>query len=137
MERRFAILKPQRILHFSYHLSFDIVKYQNTVSHGPNIEPDQNKMTDCFVYTPFDHESDQIRLLTIQPSNKNDPIRCTMQHVSLSQVTSRYNCLSYVWGDELDQRTILVDGKELGVRNNLYTFLLQAQRSMKIRRMPI
>jgi hypothetical protein len=42
-------------------------------------------------------------------------------------VKASYTCLSYVWGSEKIQRQILVNGKLLSVRENLYDFMCVAR----------
>lgn len=93
--------------------------------------------TDNFVYSALDHATEQIRVLRIQPGKSKERIICTIQHVSLLAMDSQYNCLSYTWGDDLNTRTILVNGKELKVRENLYNFLLRARKFPRIYSMPI
>lgn len=90
-----------------------------------------------FVYTPIDHNSDQIRVLRIEPGRKQESIKCKIQHVSLASVQSQFNCLSYTWGDELPAKTILVDGRRFSVRLNLHQFLTRASESKKIFSKPI
>lgn len=63
----------------------------------------------------------QIRLLKVK-QDKNGPIRCTL-HIFDLKTAPVYAALSYTWGPELPACNILVDGKLLSVRPNLFYFL--------------
>ena len=51
-----------------------------------------------YAYSPLQTSSSQIRLLHIQPGQQDDPLHCTLQHVSLAD-RHDYETISYVWGD--------------------------------------
>ncbi|KAI4956587.1 hypothetical protein J4E91_000799 [Alternaria rosae] len=74
-----------------------------------------------FKHEPLDYRRGAIRLLRILPHLSADClIQCEIWHDS---VKASYTCLSYVWGSEKIQRQILVNGKLLLVRENLYDFI--------------
>lgn len=78
-----------------------------------------------FEHEPLDYRRGAIRLLRILPHLSADYlIQCEIWHDS---VKANYPCLSYVWGSEKIQRQILVNGKLLLVRENLYDFICVAQ----------
>lgn len=94
-------------------------------------------MTEPYTYESLDLHTDQIRLLRIRPRSKWQKIDCTIEHVSLGAVKAEYNCLSYVWGDQPEEHTILINGKSASIRPNLFAFLLQASKRRKIYSSPI
>jgi Heterokaryon incompatibility protein (HET) len=49
-------------------------------------------------------------------------VRCEIFHVSLDQ-DADYSALSYVWGDPLITKTILMDGCKVNVTSNLESAL--------------
>ncbi|KAM7211190.1 Heterokaryon incompatibility protein (HET) domain containing protein [Rhypophila decipiens] len=55
-------------------------------------------MSTDFKYHPLDKSRSEIRLLEITPAPERSlPLECTIRHSALG--SSRYRCLSYVWGD--------------------------------------
>lgn len=46
--------------------------------------------------------------------------------------THQYHALSYMWGDETDFRDIVIDGRTLSIRKNLYDFLAVAQKAPEL-----
>jgi hypothetical protein len=78
-----------------------------------------------FTHDPLDYRRGAIRLLRILPHlSKDGQIQCQIWHDS---VKASYTCLSYVWGPEKIQRQILINGKLLSVRENLYNFMRVAR----------
>ncbi|KAG9189253.1 hypothetical protein G6011_06121 [Alternaria panax] len=78
-----------------------------------------------FQHEPLDYRRGAIRLLRILPHLSNEGhIQCEIWHDSIK---ASYACLSYVWGSEKIQRQILVNGKLLSVRENLYDFMRVAR----------
>lgn len=55
------------------------------------------------VYLPLDEE--EIRLVKVHHGSTDDPIKCTVFNVENATSLS-YQALSYVWGNELDTRSI-------------------------------
>ena len=78
-----------------------------------------------FVHQPLDLETKTIRVLRILPGRSGSVIRCELTHHPLR---NDHVCLSYAWGDEHDPKTILVNGKNLTIRRNLYNFLYHARK---------
>ncbi|KAI4679692.1 uncharacterized protein J4E84_008214 [Alternaria hordeiaustralica] len=78
-----------------------------------------------FKHEPLNYRRGAIRLLQILPHLSIDGhIQCEIWHDS---VKASYTCLSYVWGPDKIQRQILVNGKIVSVRENLYNFMRVAQ----------
>jgi hypothetical protein len=105
-------------------------------------------MTEGYSYTPIDSAAGQIRLLTIAfdvkqaygHSNVN-PLAGSLKpyHLPISShpraervirsvQLPTFFALSYVWGDPARTQEILVDGKRLGITENLYKALRVLQR---------
>lgn len=62
--------------------------------------------------------SSNTRLVELLPMHESGLISCRLQVVSLES-KPQYTALSYVRGDDSDDRQILVDGKFFTVRQNL------------------
>lgn len=94
-------------------------------SEGP--PPSQNNLDDFLPlqYTPL--RAPNIRLISIDHSNGNGMLRCTLQEAPLTE-DLRFHALSYVWGDSKDTQTILVNGQRLEVTQNLFDFLDTARQ---------
>jgi len=98
--------------------------------YGPE-DPRDDGLTNTYQYTPITNSGDT-RLLRLLPSAQQDaPIRCSLFHYSpppsVSLGTDPYEALSYVWGNELHRRAILIDQYWFEVTVNLYDVMpLQA-----------
>jgi hypothetical protein len=69
----------------------------------------------------LDHTKASMRLLRILPDlSDTGLIQCEIWH---DTTAATYDCLSYVWGTESAQQTILVNEKVFYVRNNLWNFI--------------
>ncbi|KAF2660972.1 HET-domain-containing protein, partial [Lophiostoma macrostomum CBS 122681] len=68
-----------------------------------------------------------IRLLSLHPRcEPDDPIQCSLKiHQFDDSSLLSYVALSYVWGPTLPAFEIVVGGRNISVRKNLYDFLLQ------------
>ncbi|KAF2167615.1 hypothetical protein M409DRAFT_54199 [Zasmidium cellare ATCC 36951] len=67
-----------------------------------------------------------IRLLTIQPGEQGDAIRCeTAEHPLRKDL--EYSALSYKWGSPPESHSIFLNGHRFPVRKNLWRFLHQAR----------
>jgi hypothetical protein len=76
-------------------------------------------------YRPLGTKRDEIRLLKLLPSSGNDsePIKCSLEHAEFRQNPS-YEALSYTWGTQQQtEPIIIVDGKSVRVRENLWLAL--------------
>src|SRR5690242_11086058 len=75
---------------------------------------------------PYKHQQlgswkQQIRLLKIK-QDKSGPVHCTLEIVNL-KTAPLYAALSYTWGPESPVCNIIIDGKLLSIRPNLFYFL--------------
>ncbi|KAI3319142.1 heterokaryon incompatibility protein-domain-containing protein [Xylariaceae sp. AK1471] len=76
----------------------------------------------------------EIRILVIHPArNADDPIRCSLQHISLA-APGEYEALSYAWGDRKNMKPLIVDGKGFKLRENAEAALQRLRSSDQDRR---
>lgn len=74
-----------------------------------------------YTYQALD-SSEHIRLLILDPAQESAELRCSLISVLPSDET-RYEALSYVWGDPTETRRIHVSGDELNITTNLHSAL--------------
>jgi hypothetical protein len=70
------------------------------------------------LYEPLDRSLLQIRLLELLPGNNGDLIRCRL-HPSRFLCEGGYEALSYVWGNPMEVKTILVNDTDVHITPNL------------------
>ena len=70
------------------------------------------------IYTPLNSHKREIHLATIKSGTQPEPIRCNLGYISLNG-KSKYEALSYVWGDRSIRIPILLDEHLFGVTQNL------------------
>ena len=73
-----------------------------------------------------------IRLLAILPARFDDPISCTLNHVSLDDEPA-YEALSYTWGAPIMDHSLACNGKILAVTQNLFEGLRRVRRRKAVR----
>ncbi|KAH7082833.1 heterokaryon incompatibility protein-domain-containing protein [Paraphoma chrysanthemicola] len=74
-------------------------------------------------YHALSPELREIRLLTLSPGEREEPIKCSLSTVSLTDELI-YDALSYVWGKyEAQSPSIELDGNNFTVTPNLYSAL--------------
>ncbi|KAJ6284043.1 heterokaryon incompatibility protein-domain-containing protein [Bipolaris maydis] len=79
-----------------------------------------------FTYEPLNYSGGFIRLLKFLPQLSNTGlIQCEIWH---AHVSSRYTCLSYVWGPPGNEQDVLINGKIAKVRKNLKDFMEVARK---------
>lgn len=77
-----------------------------------------------FTHCPLDQSRSSIRILRILSKRSEiGLVQCEMIHTTIN---ASYMCLSYVWGSPETERLILINGKLLRIRENLYRFLCTA-----------
>jgi len=81
---------------------------------------------DPFTYKPLGPNPNAIRLLIVKKVEAEGHVHCSLGHSCL-QSCGEFHALSYEWGVESAMRTILVNGKPLQVRQNLWQFLRRVQ----------
>jgi hypothetical protein len=84
-------------------------------------------------------DPDAIRLLLLQPASSNaTEVQCELIHTTIpkcdADIVEHYIALSYVWGDEIDVRTVTVDGQILAVTKNLYSALVDLRDNTRTTR---
>ena len=81
---------------------------------------------DPSLYQRLEHP-DSIRLLILEPGNRNCPIVCRLEETRLS-AKPKYAAVSYTWGEPVLSHSICINGRALGVRYNLYMALQHFRR---------
>lgn len=78
-------------------------------------------------YTPRDHTKSSIRLVKILPNiSPQGHIQLRSFHTTINE-TTKYKCLSYVWGPPDTGTWVLLDSQPFKVRTNLAAFLSSAR----------
>ena len=67
-----------------------------------------------YAYSPLNATQDEIRVLTVHAGRGEEPIHTTLKHISLRR-PSKYETISYVWGDAQERDLIIIGGKTLDV----------------------
>jgi hypothetical protein len=78
------------------------------------------------VYNPLD--PDCIRILRLEPGSAGEPLHCGLFSVKIAD-TSRYEALSYYWGDPIPKFTIFCNQLPLGISENLHAALVQLRHA--------
>lgn len=80
-------------------------------------------------YTPLSSKPNVTRLLRLLPSSdEHEALQCELFECGLrlsDSASQPYEALSYVWGEETDPRSIIVDNEDLSVTRNLHAVLLR------------
>jgi hypothetical protein len=80
-------------------------------------------------YSLLSQEQHTIRLLRLLPSQgESEDVRCDLFEYTIQESDTEnhlYEALSYVWGGEEKPKSILIDGQELAITQNLHTALLR------------
>jgi hypothetical protein len=87
--------------------------------------PDYSAGNNAFRYpslTVPDCSGPTIRLLTLAPGSADDPIRCQIKVVPLSTNT-KFETISYCWGDSSDRSSNICNSSSLAVPRNLASAL--------------
>jgi hypothetical protein len=92
--------------------------------------------TGPYVYRPLDATKNEIRLLMLHSSTKDDePVKAQLQHFALeddgrpgatarmSSALRMFKALSYTWGDSPKKVNITLDGHQFPVTENLFAAL--------------
>lgn len=84
-------------------------------------------------------QPDAFRIILLQPSTVlASPIQCTLVTTTLleydNDIVDHYTALSYVWGDEKDKRTVVVDGKSLEITATLESALRHIRDPQRVLR---
>jgi Heterokaryon incompatibility protein (HET) len=101
------------------------------LSDGATI-PTPTKLSITPLYKPLDPSIDCIRLLKVEAGSKKDQMRCQLIRVAFAS-KPKYEALSYTWGSPDDLVTIMIDGHEVEVRENLYRALFNIREENKDR----
>jgi hypothetical protein len=96
-----------------------------------------------YIYTPLE-DTEQIRLLTLNPGARDDQIQCSLSTRDLEhgeewflggfvEEGAGYEALSYTWGQSASRKPISINGTILLVTENLYSALLHLRDEKKPR----
>ncbi len=77
-----------------------------------------------FNHLPLKTQLEEIRLLRILPGES--PLSCEIEHFSFDDCPP-YLALSYTWGDPTTTRSLLLNGQEVRITENLGSFLQHAR----------
>ncbi|KAI0968672.1 heterokaryon incompatibility protein-domain-containing protein [Xylaria arbuscula] len=114
---------------------FDAVAQSTVFSViGPKkVKPKRNavRQPERPLYQPITGKK-EIRLLTLEPGQHNDEIKCSLVNVKLSWRT-RYEALSYTWGDPTVTVPIKLSGHDIEVTSNLHSALMDLRYTDKPR----
>ncbi|RDW63474.1 hypothetical protein BP6252_11019 [Coleophoma cylindrospora] len=72
-----------------------------------------------YQYQALDYSNNETRLIHLAKGQGDDPICCTLVHVSLDDKPF-YHALSYCWGSTADPQTIDIEGSPMEVTKNLF-----------------
>ncbi|KAK5089537.1 hypothetical protein LTR70_005927 [Exophiala xenobiotica] len=112
--------------------------------HKTSLEPQQdaggdNRLAsdlDPFMYKSLGPNPNAIRLLVVKKVEAEGHVHCSLGHSCL-QSCGEFHALSYEWGHESAMQTILVNGKPLQIRQNLWQFLRRAESLEWLRGLPL
>jgi hypothetical protein len=62
-----------------------------------------------------------VRYLTLHAGSREEPLRCTLHTAPL--VETEFEAVSYVWGSDVRDQTIICDGRKLALTTNLFRVL--------------
>ena len=79
-------------------------------------------------------EEDSIRLLILEPGNRNSPILCRLVEARLS-AKPRYKAVSYTWGEPVLSHSICINGRAMRVRDNLFRALLYLRHTSRTQKL--
>lgn len=83
--------------------------------------------TPAELYEALPVDNDTIRLLLLQPAERPEAnIQCTLTNAKLSK-SSRYEEISYTWGNPSPTRSIYIADRRVNVRKNLCDCLLRVR----------
>jgi hypothetical protein len=83
------------------------------------------------LYEPLPSQS-SIPLITLQPGDFNDPIRCALEVFELASILP-YKAISYVWGDPTPRNRICYNGRLYLISNNLNNTIQNVRLKDEIR----
>lgn len=89
------------------------------------------RMAQQTLYTPLDPSTRQIRLLHVSCSGFDDdfaPVICSLVTASLDDPSLKYMALSYVWGLEMSQTLLVVNGTDFKATANSFEFLVRYRK---------
>ncbi|EME48317.1 hypothetical protein DOTSEDRAFT_67412 [Dothistroma septosporum NZE10] len=80
-----------------------------------------------YEYRPLDQAKKEIRVLELRAGEGDDPIRCSLRHVSLLDGPN-YETISYCWGDSPDRVEVFVHDRRLLAPDSSVAILRRLRR---------
>ncbi|KAH7215250.1 heterokaryon incompatibility protein-domain-containing protein [Fusarium oxysporum] len=90
-----------------------------------------NEIVENKLYQPITGDT-EIRLLILEPGTREDALECQLVNAGLSWRT-RFEALSYAWGDDTTKYQLKCSGHDIGVRANLHDALLDLRHPTRKR----
>ncbi|KAG8161232.1 hypothetical protein KVR01_009496 [Diaporthe batatas] len=98
----------------------------NLVTEVHDTEQGSKREQNQTIYEPLPSPKDMIRVLRILPGAGGQALECSVHAEQRS--STKYEALSYVWGDPTLQRFITLDGKRYAIGKNLYNCLVHLRK---------
>lgn len=100
-----------------------------SIARGASDAGPSREASPTFPYKPLNNGKLEIRVVILKPGDKSFPIECSLQHVATGKGSRHsYKALSYTWGSPEFQKTIMLDGIQVQVRENLWQALFHLRK---------
>ena len=76
-----------------------------------------------YQYEPLSSPSETFRLLNILPPADDGALSLSLRECAIVTASDDYDALSYTWGGDSSMKEVLVDGRLMHLRENLWSFL--------------
>ena len=76
-----------------------------------------------YQYEPLSSPSEIFRLLNILPPADDGTLSLSLRECAIATASDDYDALSYTWGGDSNMKEVLVDGRLMHLRENLWSFL--------------
>lgn len=87
-----------------------------------------------YIYQPLT-SADEIRILILEPGKDSTTLVGRLEVVNLSQAHGAFEAISYVWGSEAKDQTMIIDGKTLEITTSVRDALRQTRQLDNPRRL--
>lgn len=115
--------RPSTTLHICWRQRPPMSPFQALAPSWPAAHLDRSyKRQLPFVYQPLPSSKDAIRLIELHPVSDSGVVVARMVNAVLSE-TPFYHALSYMWGPADETHTIILNGRPIKIRKNLFHFL--------------
>ncbi|KAH8587273.1 heterokaryon incompatibility protein-domain-containing protein [Bisporella sp. PMI_857] len=90
-----------------------------------------NTTSGAYRYQPLNLAQTQIRLFRLRNTQSGDALTGALE-VHVLEAAPPFKALSYIWGPTGGEKDLIVDGRMLQVRSNLYDFLVSYQTRTQV-----